>query len=252
MSPHIPILTHVEFFEASNDTRAPVAVSARPFSSLTIRKSGRITVTADGNTLHSAPDTLTYIPSGCDYTTEILEGGTMYIMHFYTSLEGEPFSPAPLCVRPPFPLSFYNLFQNAISHFSAEGCDLFCMSAAYELLNEAQNALLHTRPAPPRRMLRCKEYLDENICDTTLRVSDLARMCEVSEVYFRREFKKFYGSSPLEYIKKRRIDIACQLLSTGLYNVTQVAERAGFDSVSYFSAEFRRLKGCTPLSYAKK
>ena len=161
-------------------------------------------------------------------------------------------SPEPLCVRPPFPLSFYNLFGNAISHFAAEGCDLFCMSAAYELLNEASAAFFHTRPAPPRRMLRCKEYLDENICDTALRVSELAQMCGVSEVYFRAEFKKFYGAAPLEYIKKRRIEIACRLLSTGLYNVTQVAERAGFDSVSYFSAEFRRLKGCTPLSYAKR
>jgi len=252
MKSQVPILTHVEFFEADNDRRAPVFVSARPFSSLTIRKSGKISVTAGGKTLRSAPDTLTFIPRDCAYTTEILEGGSMYIMHFYTAKESEEFSPVPLCVRPPFPLSFYNLFQNAISHFSAEGCDLFCMSAAYELLNEAQNAFLHTRPAPPRRMLRCKEYLDENVCDTALRVSDLARMCEVSEVYFRREFKKFYGAAPLEYIKRRRIELACQLLSTGLYNVTQVAERAGFDSVSYFSAEFRRLKGCTPLAYAKK
>ena len=30
----------------------------------------------------------------------------------------------------------------------------------------------------------------------------LAEMCGVSEVYFRAEFKKFYGASPLEYIKK--------------------------------------------------
>ena len=101
-------------------------------------------------------------------------------------------------------------------------------------------------------MQRCKEYLDENVCDTALRVSDLAEMCGVSEVYFRAEFKKFYGSSPLEYIKKRRIEIARQLLSTGLYNVTQVAERAGFDSISYFSAEFRRLTGVTPLAYSKR
>jgi AraC-like DNA-binding protein len=155
-------------------------------------------------------------------------------------------------VRPPFPLSFYNLFQNAISRFAADGCDLFCLSTAYELLNEASAAFFCIRPAVPRRMLRCKEYLDENVCDTALRVSTLAEMCGVSEVYFRREFKRFYGVSPLEYIKKRRIEIACQLLSTGLYNVTQVAERAGFDSVSYFSAEFRRLTGETPSHYANK
>ena len=176
----------------------------------------------------------------------------MYLLHFYTSPEGGEFSPMPFCVRPPFPLSFYNLFNNAVSHFAAEGCDYFCMSAAYELLNEANAAFFRSRPCAPKRMLRCKEFLDENVCDTALRVSALAEMCGVSEVYFRSEFKKFFGMTPLEYIKKRRIEIACQLLSTGLYSVTQVAERAGFDSISYFSAEFHRLKGCTPMEYARR
>ena len=252
MPNELPIITHVEFFKANNDPLPPVTVNARPFSSFSIRKSGKTVIRSGSTTLCSTPDTLTFIPSGCSYTTEIPEGGETYLMHFYTSPEGGDFSPIPLCVRPPFPLSFYNLFENAISHFSSEGCDLFCMSTAYELLNEASAAFFRTRPAPPRRMLRCKEYLDENVCDTALRVGDLAEMCGVSEVYFRAEFKKFYGASPLEYIKKRRIEIACQLLSTGLYNVTQVAERAGFESISYFSAEFRRLTGTTPSQYGNK
>lgn len=252
MPKEIPIITHVEFFKANNDKRAPVTVGARPFSSLSIRKSGKTVIRVGNTTLCSTPDTLTYIPRGCSYTTEIPEAGEMFIMHFYTSPEGGMLSPTPLCVRPDFPLSFSNTFQNAISHFASEGCDLFCMSTAYEILNEATAAFFRTRPAPPRRMLRCKEYLDENVCDTSLRISLLAEMCGVSEVYFRAEFKKFYGVSPLEYIKKRRIEIACQLLSTGLYNVTQVAERAGFDSVSYFSAEFRRLTGTTPSQYQSK
>ena len=252
MTSELPIITYAEFFKANNDVLPPVTVGARPFSSLSIRKSGKTLIRSQSTALCSTQDTLTFIPSGCPYTTEIPEGGEMYLMHFYTSPDGGDFSPIPLCVRPPFPLSFYNLFENAISHFSAEGCDLFCMSTAYELLNEACAAFFQMRPAPPRRMLRCKEYLDENVCDTSLRVSTLAEMCGVSEVYFRAEFKKFYGTSPLEYIKKRRIEIACQLLSTGLYNVTQVAQRAGFDSVSYFSAEFRRLKGTTPSQYGSK
>ena len=248
----LPIITHAEFLKLDFEKRPNIAVSARPFCSLSIRKSGKTLITVEENTFHSTPDTLTYIPAGCPYTTEIPEGGEMYLLHFYTSPEGGTFSPAPFCVRPPFPLSFYNLFNNAVSHFAAEGCDYFCMSAAYELLNEASAAFFRPHPSAPKRMLRCKEFLDENVCDTALRVSALAEMCGVSEVYFRSEFKKFFGMTPLEYIKKRRIEIACQLLSTGLYSVTQVAERAGFDSISYFSAEFRRLKGCTPMEYARR
>ena len=89
-------------------------------------------------------------------------------------------------------------------------------------------------------------------CEKDWTVKKMCQACRISRPTLFREFKKFYGASPLEYIKKRRVEIARQLLSTGLYNVTQVAERAGFDSVSYFSAEFRRLTGETPSHYANK
>jgi AraC family transcriptional regulator len=74
-------------------------------------------------------------------------------------------------------------------------------------------------------------------------------MCGISEVYFRREFKKFYGAAPLAYIKNRRIDMAKMLLDTGLYSVTDVALRCGFESPGYFSTEFRRMEGKSPKEY---
>ena len=85
MTNKLPVITRVEFFETESVPRPAVEVSARPFSSLTIRHNGKITVKAEGRPLLSASDTLTFIPSGCNYTTEILEGGKMSIMHFYMS-----------------------------------------------------------------------------------------------------------------------------------------------------------------------
>ena len=101
-------------------------------------------------------------------------------------------------------------------------------------------------------MISCKKFLDDHICDTQLRVADLAALYGCSEVYFRSEFRKCYYASPLEYIKKRRLEIACHLLETQLYSITEVATQAGFDSISYFSAEFRRMMGCSPRDYQKR
>ena len=162
------------------------------------------------------------------------------------------FSPVPFCVRPPFPLSFYNLFNNAVSHFSAEGCDLFCMSAAYELLNEANAAFFRPHPCAPKRMLRCKEYLDENICDTSLRVSALAEMCGISEVYFRRLFSARLGTSPKQYILDIRIQKARQLLSEGGLKISAVAELCGFSGSYHFCRVFRQRMGVTPSDYRSK
>ena len=246
MPNELPIITHVEFFKANNDPLPPVTVNARPFSSFSIRKSGKTVIRSGSTTLCSTPATLTFIPSGCSYTTEIPEGGETYLMHFYTSPEGGDFSPIPLCVRPPFPLSFYNLFENAISHFSSEGCDLFCMSTAYELLNEASAAFFQTRPAPPRRMLRCKEYLDENVCDTALRVGDLAEMCGVSEVYLRRLFDQVLGVSPATYVLHLRLQHARAIIQSGLYSMQQAAALSGFSDYTYFSRAFKKHFGVSP------
>ena len=41
-------------------------------------------------------------------------------------------------------------------------------------------------------------------------------------------------------------------LPRGVYTVTEVAFRAGFESSSYFSAEFRRLEGISPREYKNR
>ena len=105
---------------------------------------------------------------------------------------------------------------------------------------------------PPPRLIAAKRYMDENFASSELRIATLAALYKTSEVYFRREFKRCYGESPLEYIKRKRIETACQLLCTELYSITDVALRVGFDSVSYFSSEFKRYVGCSPKEYKYK
>ncbi len=251
--PHaIPIIRNASFFEATYEAGQKITVSGRPFSSLTLRESGRISITAMGKTLFSDAGSLTYIPKGCTYQTQVLSPGKMRILHFDSTEEGAMLAEAPFALKPALLFPFQNSFLNAIAHYADAGCDLLTMAAAYELLHQTKQALLHKPPAPPPRLIRCRAYLDENICDTALRIGDLAEMAGVSEVYFRREFRKHYGMSPMAYIKKRRIDLAKQLLSTGIYSVTDVALHAGFDSISYFSSEFKRLTGMTPMEYAKR
>lgn len=244
-----PIITDVQFLTSFFKKKELVHVSERNFSAITFRKSGRVLIRCGGIEFISEPNTLTFMPKGCAYDTQILEDGEMSILHFYTLGENDSFLSSPMSVRPPYPLAFSKLFGNALERFSASGCDIFCMLAAYEILNEAHSVFFADTPAPPRRMKLCKQYIDDNICDTSLRISELSDMCSVSEVYFRREFKKFYGASPLEYIKKRRIDIAEGLLQTGICTVTEAAMQSGFESISYFSSEFRRIVGMSPKEY---
>jgi AraC-like DNA-binding protein len=82
-------------------------------------------------------------------------------------------------------------------------------------------------------------------------VAALAEEAGVSDVYFRREFKRCAGMPPREYIRLVRLENAKALLDTALYSVSETATRCGFDSISYFSAEFRRAYGVTPSEFGR-
>ena len=247
MNQQIPIITKVEFFDTSYMPRK-ASVSARSYSSLTWRKSGRVLVACNENELISEPNMLTFVPAGCSYFTEILEAGEMFALHYQIADGCKDFFDRPTLIQPTNRDRFFDIFSRALSH-SAVRNECACMADAYRLFSEIFKETCLQGIQPPPSIAIIKQYMDESFTSSELRISDLAQRHKTSEAYFRREFKKYYGESPLSYIKRRRIELACRLLSTELYSITDVALRAGFDSVSYFSLEFKRLMGCSPREY---
>ncbi len=247
MNQQIPIITKAEFFDTSYEPMK-ANVSARNFSSLTYRKSGRVFIASKKNEFVSDADTLTFMPTGCDYSTEILESGKMIILHYQIAEGSKDFFDKPTLIHPINKDRFSDIFSKALSH-SIVGNECACMSDAYRLFSEIfkETYLCGLRPSPSLAII--KQYMDENFTSPVLRISALAELHKTSEAYFRREFKKYYGESPIEYIKRRKIEMACHLLCTELYSITDVASRSGFDNVSYFSSEFKRFMGCSPKEY---
>ena len=249
MSYDHPIITKLFFHDTVFKTSAQV--KARPFSSLTLRKSGKVLISTTDGEFVSSPSTLTFVPANCPYETRVLEEGEMYLLHFWLLEDRQNILSRPACVAPPSPDIFVNLFERALRKEKKQ--DPYALMAyAYRLLSEATPLFLENPQVPNSKMIVCKKYLDDHICDSDLRVSALAKLYGCSEVYFRSEFRKCYHVSPMEYIKKSRIEIACRLLETQLYPITEVAMQSGFDSISYFSAEFRRMMGCSPRDYQKR
>ena len=242
------ILTDVNFFK-TDFTQNSVEVPPRPFSSMTYRISGRVSISSGDVSFISEPGTLTLVPQGCRYRSAVTVPGEMFVLHFRTLDTKAPIFKEPMCLSPQFSGVFTTLFERALRHSDASD-QLACMADAYRLLAEV-NALVSVNGNTSPRLAACKEYIESRLYDPELRVCDIAEFYGSSEVYLRRRFKEQYGTSPLDYIKKRRIDVACQLLDTGLYSVTEVATRSGFDSISYFSSEFHRMIGCSPKNYVK-
>lgn len=241
------IITKTEFFK-SNYRVYTAKVAPRRFSSLSFRISGEVSISGTNFSVISTAGSLTFTPAGFAYDTAVLESGEMLVMHYTVSEGCQDFADRPMSVTPEHPEVFLNLFSRALRHYQPGFFSFNSMVDSYQLLAEAQQAFFPTR-LPYKKLRQLKEYIDQNASNTDLRISSLAEQFGTSEVYFRREFKKHYGLPPTEYIKKRRLNIACQLLRTNLYPIAEVAIRAGFDSISYFSSEFRRHFGCSPREY---
>lgn len=245
---HLPVVIAKTVFFKSSYQASVAKVARRNFSSLSFRIRGKISLSGTNATFLSAADSVTFVPAGYAYETTVLEEGEMYVLHYWVAEGCVDFCDRPMTVTPTHPDTFFNLFSRAIHRFQTGDRGYDTMADAYRLLAEAERAFFPTSP-PYKKLTEIRSYIDQHLCDTVLRVSDLSEMFGTSEVYFRREFKRYYGLTPIEYIKKRRLETACQLLSTNLYPVAEVAIRSGFDSISYFSSEFRRHFGCSPREY---
>lgn len=76
-------------------------------------------------------------------------------------------------------------------------------------------------------------------------------MAHVNKYYLSHSFKKEYGTSPVDYLMKRRITEAKALLTSTDFSLTQIAEQIGFGSLAYFSKCFHKIENISPNEYRK-
>jgi AraC family transcriptional regulator len=93
------------------------------------------------------------------------------------------------------------------------------------------------------------EYIDINL-NLNISLHELAQLSGLSAFHFLRMFKRATGLSPLQYVTRRRMQLAKEMLATGL-SVAEIAVRTGYSNTSHFITLFRRYYGVTPAAFRK-
>jgi AraC-like DNA-binding protein len=85
-----------------------------------------------------------------------------------------------------------------------------------------------------------------------LRVSDLAALAGMSPAHFSRLFRASFGTSPIDWLRRERINQAKRRLVEGDAQIQEVAEQVGYRDRFFFSKDFRRMVGMTPKEYRER
>ncbi len=98
-----------------------------------------------------------------------------------------------------------------------------------------------------------KTYVRDNIGDPSLSLGHISENeLFMNADYVSKQFAKKTGERFSAYVTRKRIELACALLSAGNLRVNEVAERTGFgNNIQYFSRIFKKSTGITPSEYQR-
>ncbi len=125
------------------------------------------------------------------------------------------------------------------------------------LLTNALTELLAVRNGAPETAERQPAFVTEAAAyiaahyGEPLAIADVAERFFLSTDYFTRQFKKYTGRTPKDYLTLCRVDEAALLLRGTDLPMVDIACRAGFASQSRFAEVFRRVYGLSPTDYRK-
>lgn len=85
--------------------------------------------------------------------------------------------------------------------------------------------------------------------NSDLTLSTMAGKFNVNASYLSSLFKKDTGMPLTEYVSKKRVERAKQLLETTSYQIQQISHECGILDVNYFSKIFKKHTGQTPKEY---
>jgi AraC-like DNA-binding protein len=97
----------------------------------------------------------------------------------------------------------------------------------------------------PRWLRIAHEYLDSNF-QRPLTLAEVAGVAGVHRVHLAREFRRRFSITVGEFLRKKRVEYACHLVSKTSDPLAEVAVHCGFSDQSHLTATFRRQVGLTP------
>jgi AraC-like DNA-binding protein len=141
----------------------------------------------------------------------------------------------------------YDEFQrcDAVTPLAVEGLTLELLARAARTLERPD----HER-RPPAWMRQVHDLLNDRFAED-LSLSAIAAVVAVHPAYLAATFRRHFRCTVGDYLRQRRVEAACRLLTQTCLSLPEVARTAGFADHSHFARTFKNLTGTTPSRYRR-
>lgn len=220
---------------------------------------GSGTLLLDGKKIHIPPYTAMYLPAFCphEYYTEeevwdihwVVPAGYAVndiLMHFGLT-EAKIFELGEIKMLEHIFRKMHEAIRadGVFGNYRASGYLYDFLIEFYRLISENE-----TSAAPNSALMKALDYINFNYT-SRITMEELCKASGITKQYLCLLFKKSLGTRPMEYIAKRRIQAAKELLTSTDKTVEEIAEETGFCTASYFCKLFKRYEGITPSHFKR-
>ncbi len=116
---------------------------------------------------------------------------------------------------------------------------------------EECSAPTQEQPVIPENIVLLRAYMEHHF-QTPFSLDEMAKFAGMSKYHLCREFKKYIGFSPKEYILDLRISQARLMLSSSRIPSCHIGAIVGFSNEANFIRQFRQSTGMTPGQYRRQ
>ena len=186
-----------------------------------------------------------FIPKGTTYSGVYFDANTEIKIIQFEVLSGElpPYFVKPSKLQCPNAAAWVEaFFSPAKSQISAR--PFYHLSCFYALMQEIDDCCFNL-PSKYKRLQPALSALVQHY-QKNEKIAYYADLCGMSEAGFRRLFREYVGTSPVEYRNTLRLQEAKARLQSGEYTVSEAAESVGFTNLSFFIRLYKKKYGYTP------
>ena len=99
-----------------------------------------------------------------------------------------------------------------------------------------------------KKLICVLNYMEENI-DKKISLDELCAITSMSKTTLLRNFKEDFQISPMAYLKKVRLHLACKMLRNSNKDLLSIAYACGYYDQSHFNKDFKSMLDVTPKKY---